>query len=172
MSIEQSLERIENALEKIANPIITVQAVAPVVDKTPGADAAAALNPPAKDLSERDAVKKKLDELGVKYNAKMSTKGLQALLPASNTAQESTPAPAIVQTSFLEDPAPAKATNTFTLEQAREHLKRFAAKFGSDKAIKILNGFGCKDITAVAAANKLPEFVAEVLKQEAEHGRK
>jgi len=178
MSIEQSLERIAAALEKIANPMLQVQTViTPKVDLPAAVKAAAESSTAPAAADERAIVKAELDKRGIKYNPKLSTKGLTDLLKNADKQPElPAVAPTVVKpvppaVSFLDD-GPAEPVKVPTQEDVKSHLKRFAAKFGSDKAIAILEQFKCKDVTSVVTGGLSTKFVEEVLKQEKENERK
>lgn len=192
MSIEQSLERIAVALEILSgqrHPKNTALDLGPCGIPTPPdplakpatIQAAAESSAAVPALSEREMVKAELDKRGIKYNPKLSTKSLTDLLKSSVKEPElpgtGTPAaPTVVKpvppaVSFLDE-GPAEPVKVPTYDDVKGHLKRFAAKFGSDKAIAILEQFKCKDVSAVIAEGKSSQFVEEVLKQEKEHERK
>lgn len=192
MSIEQSLERIAIALEKLASPMLTLtrptptanpfkEASVPVTVQAAAASSAAACS--------RDDIKAKLKALGVQFNEKLRTDSLLALLQQAEAGTLKQPAPEKEKpttASFLDetpkpspDPAPSflstepvapaqPPAKVYTLEETRENLRRFAAKFGEPPALAILAKFKLVQVGQAAASGCLQELAVEILRQEKE----
>jgi hypothetical protein len=191
MGIEESLERIATALEDIADhlthPVVRMKdadlpaqqaAEAPQVTLAREAGipvtivAAAESSTKAPAMTEREILMAELDKLKLPYPAKSSVKRLKEILATYGPKQAELPiAQNRRQAEELATPA-APTVKTYTQPEAKEVLMRFAAKYGMDKAMKIITGFNVKDLSGVAAAGKLNELVEVTLKAEADHGKK
>lgn len=197
MSIEQSLERIAAAIEKLLGVDPSLLKGSPAQTMTAGevlkrqtekfgapletpvtiqAAAESSAEVPAK--SDREILMAQLDELKLPYPAKASTKRLKEILATHGPKPAIPAAPSPEQkqsTMFDTDVVKAAEAHTpklYSVDEARDILKRFAAKFGSDKAVKILTDFKAANVTAIEQAGLTQEFVEEVLKQEKSNERK
>lgn len=173
--IEQNLERIATALEKIAVALKPNEEVIFVKQETDRSVKEALVSPKPEDPPEREAIKAKLVELGVKFGAKTSTENLKALL-AKSLGEGAKPLPAFEEPKkemtdgekvgaiegmvsqaleIAKSLAPkegVKAAPSVTKEQAFEALKLFATKYGADKA---------KDVLSRVSASKFSEVKPE-----------
>lgn len=184
MSIEQSLERIADALERIAvesmkktmgePPQVTLarEAGIPVVEVT---DAPAKPEP---KKSDREILMEQLDALKLPYPAKASVKRLKEILethgknrPLAETKSET------VTSLFPEGETGSPETKTpekkgYTKAEAKEILMRYAAKFGLPKAMQAMADHKAKDLSEAEAQGTLQTLVEDVLKREANNGTK
>lgn len=125
MSLEQSLERIAIALEKIANPVTTVNTVTEVRIPEPSTAAVAKPAPTAKPAAKVETLKP-------------ISKG-----PAAKTVTPES----LVDDGSIEPPKPAPAKPTHTLADVLDLLKKAAVKHGAPKIKQLMIDHGADKTT-------------------------
>ena len=184
MSIEQSLERIASALEKLANQ----RAVQPAAVTTPATEGAAVL--------DREQIKAQLEQHGVAYPPRATTETLAKKLEAAQLSKKTAPAnatqpvkPAVVvdadpfgaeandlteapveeaeisqvaDTDLFEAAAPAAVVMDFSIFQ--EECKKLVAVYGKDAFLDALKKVKAAKISDIAE-EKRNEFVNQLKKK-------
>lgn len=141
---------------------------------------------PAPD--DRDGIKAELDKRKISYNPRLQTKTLYEILmgetqPAgvSDTAKAEVLTAAAATTGRPKPTpnAPAAApvpvtpvqpvTAKATADDVRAALKQFGHVYGNDKALAMLNPFGVQNVTQLAEAGRLDEFMVALKQKGAEY---
>jgi hypothetical protein len=151
MSIENTLERIAVALEKLvevkSNPVVVLPApvnegpapMPPQEVRETLQDAGVIKT--ADDFAERDAVKAELTKMNIPFNNKARTEVLKKLLEDQKAAI-AVPAE---EKAIATAPAPVK--EPFGVDIVRESVKKFAAIKGKDKAVGLLVEYGAEKVS-------------------------
>lgn len=157
MPAQQEAESPQVTLARNAGIPVTIQAAA---------ESSAAV--PA--MTEREILMSECDRLNLPYPAKASVKRLKEIL--ETYGKKGAQLPLEETKTSAPNTTAAFETKNYTKPEAKEILMRFAAKYGMDKAMKVITDFGQKDLSGVEAAGKLNELVEKTLKLEADHGKK
>ena len=140
MSLEKNIERIADALEKLAGGggcSSTVEGtIIPAVVKD----------------ADRDSIKKELDALGVQYNQNCITKTLKKLLEDSKVK----PAETVVATQAAPVVAPVAAQTeaAVTVDQAIAFLSQVCAAQGEEVAFAMLQKYGAAKVSDLTEAQR------------------
>ena len=185
MSIEQSLERIASALEKLANPLVNTQLGVDPTMPPPSPEGAAVL--------DREKIKAELDRLGLAYPPRATTETLAKKLEAAQLSKKTAPAnatqpvkPAVVvdadpfgaeandlteapveeaeisqvaDTDLFEAAAPAAVVMDFSIFQ--EECKKLVAVYGKDAFLDALKKVKAAKISDIAE-DKRNDFIKQL----------
>jgi hypothetical protein len=171
MSLEKSLERIADALEKIVEVQNSTakritETVAKAAEKKAPEDAPEAEEPQGEGKPDREYLKQQLDAKGISYNKRASTETLQkklqdvtkeqtakAVAQAEIPVPESQPEP---QPESVEETVQVEATPVpeVSQEEAKSILIAFVEKNGTDKAKAILKDLKVKKISDLDAEGR------------------
>lgn len=136
---------------------------------------------PAPD--DREGIKAELERRKIAYNPRLQTKTLYEILMGetqpvemSAVAKEDALASAAA-TAGKPRPTPAGPVAVtpvapvvkITADDVRAALKQFGHVYGNDKALAMLNPFGVQNVTQLAEAGRLEEFMAALKTKGAEY---
>lgn len=186
MSIEQSLERIASALEKLANPLVNHQLGADPTMPPPSPEGAAVL--------DREQIKAQLEQRGVAYPPRATTETLAKKLEAARLTKKAAPVnatqpvkpavivdadpfgaeaedlaeapvakaeiPEVADTDLFEAAA-APAAVVLDFSQFQEECKKLVAVYGKDAFLEALKKVKAAKISDIAD-EKRNEFIKQL----------
>ncbi len=129
---------------------------------------------------DRDGIKAELEKRKITYNPRLQTKTLYEMLIAETQAPGvSAPAKAEVVAAAAATGARPKPTPSgpvaltpvapvaakASADDVRAALKQFGHVYGNDKALAMLNPFGVQNVTQLAEAGRLDEFMDALKKK-------